>query len=168
MEYKINPTTGEMRLLAKTAKKPRYRPIYYDFFSSMRILSPAEVVVFFSIVQLMNRNIFMMNRATKTEISEMSNMHYKTVELKIKSLLDKGFLMKKLSRTGHPMVGVYFVNPYFATERADMAFTLRNVDYGYNLDERCEHIMQLLEEHDNAKFGAKLSIDSPDQAEHFE
>lgn len=168
MEYKVNPTTGELKLLAKTAKKPRYRPIYYDFFSSMRILSPAEVVVFFSIVQLMNRNIFTMNHATKTEISEMSNMHYKTVERKIQALCEKGFLMKKLSRTGKPMRGVYFVNPYFATERADVAFTLRNVDYGYNLDERCEHIMQLLEQHDNSTFGARLSVESPEGAEDFE
>lgn len=168
MEYKIHPDTGELRMLAKTAKKPRYRPIYYDFFSSMRILHPSEVIVFFGIVQLMEKQYFNMSIPTKTELCEMTGMHKKTIERAVFALVNKGFLLRKRSKEGRIIKGGYMVNPYFATERADLAFTLRNRDRVDELDGACLHVVDQLQEYDAKKYGSGVVADEDDGQEDFE
>ena len=169
MEYKIIPQTGEIRPLSKGAKRPKYRPIFFDFHSSMRLLTPSEVVAFLGVVQMMGKdNVFISTQATRTQIAEMTGMHYKTVGVKLKGLAEKGFIMPRVSKDGRTLSGAYFVNPYFAVERADYAFTLREKAIHYDLDGACATIISKLEEYDNKRYGAQGNVVDTDQEEDFE
>lgn len=166
MKYKINKK-GDYKIVSKTMTKPRYIPMFHDFFTSLKLMSHTEVKTFLAFIYVANENVVEMTKSKVRVLRNLTGVSENTLRVNMRTLVEKGFLVKGRDITGHILQAVYVVNPYMSCYRPDMAFTIKNGMYEEEFDGICQGMVRDLHKLNggSAIEGYKIALGDKDELE---